>query len=382
MPGQAKNIFAIGRDRRRGREDQLTEMLAWLAQSIPAVALTLFHAALGDVNADAGEIQVATQQGISVAADAAAAAAAEDGQLDLVVEAPGAIVVVESKLQSGFGRGQIQKYLRWLASTHAATPHKALMTLTQHPAPWSSADRRLAAQVGVEPIERRWAAMHVELSELVTCTQTADPAAAALIGQFLDMLRGDGIEPVRPLSDDELGTAWAQGRTPPGRFHAFFSECKPLIAELIGAQAHPNQWSELDTAPLRPFQTFNWPDGRGRAVVGLSRSRGSAVQAEPSPTPIVWVAVEAHPPPRFGATRLRRLGWQEGGLWDTDKRTVVDRSWASASATLLPRVWQDLQTAASGDTFEAQRERLCRVCAAAVSHLHAPHLVKAEHRGG
>jgi hypothetical protein len=128
---RARNIFSIGRD--PGKEDQQSEMLAWLAVGVPAVRDALIELAFGE-RVDGSEIEVRTQHGIV------------DGRLDVFLSSPSVALVVESKLWSVYGPDQLRKYLAWLDAKYAERRFRGLMTLTARAAPWPDRDKRFAAR--------------------------------------------------------------------------------------------------------------------------------------------------------------------------------------------------------------------------------------------
>src|SRR4051794_14982847 len=129
------NVFRIGR--RRGDEDQLTEMLVWLASAVPAMRSALVEFALGTV-VDPADVAVSTQYSI-----------AGVGRLDALVDGPGFRLIVESKLGSDYGDDQIGRYLGWLASRGSDQRTSGLMTLTARSAPWREVDVKYAAENGI-----------------------------------------------------------------------------------------------------------------------------------------------------------------------------------------------------------------------------------------
>ena len=112
---RAWNIFSISREARN--EDQLTEMLAWLANAVPAVRRALLELAFGE-SLDELEVEITTQHGIA------------KGRLDAFLSSESVALVVESKLGSGYGDGQLRKYLTWLDTELADRQFRGLLTLT------------------------------------------------------------------------------------------------------------------------------------------------------------------------------------------------------------------------------------------------------------
>jgi hypothetical protein len=124
------------------------------------------------------------------------------GYLDGMIATDNFRLGIESKLDSGYGPGQLAKYLRWLAGLgpSASATRRALMTVTKHRGVWPKPDRALAESLGVEPLEGRWADVHVKLAGLAG-TMGQDEAGARLVSEFLEMLTMEGLVPMSELSD-------------------------------------------------------------------------------------------------------------------------------------------------------------------------------------
>ena len=132
---RAWNIFSISREPRN--EDQLTEMVAWLANSVPAVRRALLELAFGE-SLDELDVEITTQHGIA------------QGRLDAFLSSESVALVVESKLGSGYQDGQLTKYLKWLDTEFAERPFRGLLTLTATAAPWPDEDTQLAAALKIQ----------------------------------------------------------------------------------------------------------------------------------------------------------------------------------------------------------------------------------------
>jgi hypothetical protein len=178
----SRNIFLLGRQ--RGFEDQITEMLVWLISVVPDVGRALVRLAFGDIDLDLGELEVTTQHRIA------------GGRLDAFVKSESLVLVVESKLNSVYGLGQLRAYIDWLATEHKDVAHKALMTLTAYPGPWPAYDLAHATQLDVVATPRRWHELNTALTSL---TGTLDALPGRLAQEFLDMLREEGL--IWPESD-------------------------------------------------------------------------------------------------------------------------------------------------------------------------------------
>jgi hypothetical protein len=335
------NIFSIGRKPRN--EDQLTEMLVWLVGAVPEVGQALVSLALDGTRVD-GDLEITTQHGIA------------KGRLDALIIGPQLALIVESKIDSGYGDAQLARYLEWLAETHASRRNRALMTLTAHAAPWSDADRERAKTLAVVGSERLWEELHAAL-EPITTEDIVDALAGRLVGEFLEMLGEEGLIPVKPLERGEL-TGWPDAWAIVERFHAFFDACKPAIGEALGTPPSPNSWSK---AASYTYQDYVYDDG-SRIVVGLNCSEGERV---PKPVrrsvPMLWVAVEAKHWPDWKEAKDRLEGATPDG-WNTWHRWWGER----------PQIWRYLDDVIGEGTFEQQRDRLAATAAAAKQWLEGP----------
>src|SRR3954452_14758108 len=141
-----RNLFLLGR--RPGYEDQLTEMLVWLMSAVPEVGGAVVQLAFLDLDVETAQIQATTQHRIAA------------GRLDALLKTESLVLVIESKLGSFYGEGQLRAYIDWLASEHKEAAHRALMTLTANEAPWPADDLTHAAQLGVVASPRRWHELH------------------------------------------------------------------------------------------------------------------------------------------------------------------------------------------------------------------------------
>src|SRR3954451_11508462 len=150
----SRNFFLLGR--RPGFEDQLTEMLVWLISAVPEVGRAIVELGFGSQAVDTAQLQATTQHRIAA------------GRLDALLRTESLALVVESKLGSSYGEGQLRAYIDWLASEHKDAGHRALMTLTANEAPWPADDLAYAAQLDVVASLRRWHELHTALSPLTT----------------------------------------------------------------------------------------------------------------------------------------------------------------------------------------------------------------------
>jgi hypothetical protein len=263
------NLFMISR--RQGDEDQLTEMLAWLASSVPEVRTALVEMGL-DLSLDAEDITVRTQYGV-----------ADVGRLDALLEGPGVRLVVESKLASGYGPDQVGRYLRWLASDGSSAQTSGLMTLTARRDPLPGGDVEYAVQRNLIATARRWEEFHAVLEPLTAGDGSA--LAAQMVQEFLEMLSDKGLVPVRPLSEAELGTAWADAWVLVSRYHDFFQSCTTAISvdsARIPSRGRPRaETSSGRTTATRTGHEWPWvcsapTSGRESRCATASRSSGRA----------------------------------------------------------------------------------------------------------
>jgi hypothetical protein len=86
---RAWNIFSISREPRN--EDQLTEMLAWLANAVPAVRRALLKLAFAE-SLDEREVEITTQHGIA------------KGRLDAFLSSESVALVVERQTRQRLRR--------------------------------------------------------------------------------------------------------------------------------------------------------------------------------------------------------------------------------------------------------------------------------------
>ena len=337
MPG-VWNIFAIGRERRN--EDQLTEMLVWLVDAVPEVGAAITELAFGDRQID-GDLQVTSQHGVA------------KGRLDALFLGPGFALVVESKIDSGYGDDQIARYLEWLASTHDHRNHRGLMTLTAHPAAWKHSDVEMALQLGVAGSAHRWEELHV-LLEPLAAEPDRDPLEARLIHEFLEMLGEEGLIPMKPLVSDEY-QGWRDAWVTVTRFHEFFRDCKGAIGDALGATASSN--SESKNAAYI-WQDYVCGDG-SKIVAGFNASDEEHVaRSAARHTPLLWMAVEAKHGPDWAAAK-DRLEVAPPVDWHLGKRWWGER----------PLVWRYLDQVLGEGSFEEQRTRLAQTCAVGTTWL-------------
>ncbi len=318
------NLFRIGRE---PRNEQLTEMLVWLADAVPEVRWALLRLAFGDVGEADDDLTISTQHVIA------------DGRLDAFVSSSTVALVIESKLDSSYGDDQLTRYLAWLHREFAARPFRGLMTLTARAAPWPQRDLDFASGNGIHAQARLWEELHAVLA---SAALSEENLATRLVREFLDMLTAEQLVPTQPLTADDLGTAWADSSRVVQRYGDFFHACVAEIAQALDAKPLSNSRSDRGDWF---WQDFAFPGG-ARLVVGLYFSdegqKGSGfVQSR---TPLVWMAakldgpdqeeiyagqLEAHPP----------AGWRVGRRWYGER----------------PNVWRPLGGLLTASTFDEQR---------------------------
>lgn len=196
-----KNIFAIARRHSAGKEDQLTELLAYLIQEQPAIASEL----LADVGyKDVPSSTIRTQVGVV------------GGRLDLELEASDrASVVVESKLGATIGAGQCEKYIEYLASKPMP---RSFVLLTKLDEPWPEGVPELARKRKVKLVARRW----WDVTSLLQRT------SIDLANDFAEMLEDEGIVVPGRLTEDD----WATSSEIPPAASALVAELKGELAQL------------------------------------------------------------------------------------------------------------------------------------------------------
>lgn len=330
-----RNIFRLGRV--AGNEDQLTEMLVWLASAVPEVRGALLELAFGATIED--DVGVVTQYAIA------------KGRLDALLSSDSTALIIESKIWSVYGDDQIRKYLEWL-TTDVSAERKGLMTLTAKTADWPDADREFADSHGIHRAERLWEDLHDALAPVAV---GADSLAGHLIDEFLEMLSAEDLVPTPPLNSTELGTAWAESWSLVRRYREFFHACKTEIGTALGAEpASANSWSDRGDWF---WQDYTLQD-QTRLVVGLFCSD----EGEKAPgyvttrVPLVWMAAKAdHLENWPNVSRNLEARPPEG--WYVGKKWYGER----------PNIWRPLPPLIEGLTFEGQRDALAAACRAAIA---------------
>jgi hypothetical protein len=324
-----RNLFLVGR--RHADEDQLTEMLVWLAEIVPAVSAALVRLAFGPSIVGHTDVSVETQHGTV------------GGRLDAYLTGADFAVIVESKLGSVYGSDQIRKYLTWLSSDAVPQERRALMTLTAKHAPWSDEDIHLARELGVHGSARRWEELHESLAPIAADPLT-DVLGARLIEEFREMIAEEGLIPMKPLGDDELGVAWREAWQVIERYREFFRSCKGHIAAALGATA--SSTSRSDRGDWF-WQDFVWEDGLRMAVGLLNTDRYEGLPpGAKTGAPILWLAPKAD----------QIADWDAVAIW-LDRHPPPD--WRPGNRWYQrPTCWRYLSEVVGSGSFEEQRDRI------------------------
>jgi hypothetical protein len=319
-----RNIFSIGRERRN--EDQLTEMLVWLVDAVPDVGRAIVRFAFQDQTADHG-IEVTTQHGVA------------GGRLDALFVGPSFALVVESKIDSGFGADQVTRYLEWLHQEHQHRERRALMTLTARSSSWRDEDVVLADRLGIRRCVQRWEELHDVLGPLAASSGEAE-LASRLVTEFLNMLSEEGLVRMKPLDVAEL-PRWPEALQTVQRFHAFFRACVEPIGDAFGIKPG-NAYST--TNPEYAYQEYRGDDGRVIAV-GIQASDDGQVRVARH-VPIFWVQVQG-------------ISWSD---WPELARQLEQRipdGWRPMrTAGGRKRIWRYLDEVVEAGTFEEQRDAI------------------------
>ena len=160
----------------------------------------------------------------------------------------------------------------WNGSTRSSgRPYRGLLTLTAQEAAWPADDVAFAAAKGIVIAARRWADLHELLEPLTDAAAAAEGGLAPqLVREFLEMLTDEGLVPVEPLRESELGTAWADSWDIIRRYRDFFVACRERIGESLGAAPiGPSRYGRGDAF----WQDYRFDDG-ARLLVGLYHSVG------------------------------------------------------------------------------------------------------------
>jgi hypothetical protein len=331
---EPKNIFSIGRT--PADEDQLTELLVWLSSAVAEVRAAVIEMAMPGIELDLSQIQASTQHGIA------------GGRLDALFVSESVALVVESKLGSSYGEGQLRKYLDWLAEAHEKSAHRALMTLTEREEPWPAQDEAHATSLGVTAAPRRWQDLFTALKEVAGKIEP-DGLSARLVQEFLDMLNDEGLIPMKPLEVDELGDEWSRSQVIVRRYHDYFRACREAIAEALEATPHSNRSSAQATYIYQDFET-----AEGELIaVGLNYT-DREFPLTPKvyrDAPVVMLMIEAHDWPDWESA-ITRLEKKPPAGWRVNPKRWYGR----------PQVWRYLDEVVGAGTFDEQRSCLASSC--------------------
>jgi hypothetical protein len=343
MMSASRNIFSIGR--RAGAEDQLTEMLVWLASVVPEFATRVVGLGLGDVDIEGQQVEATTQYGIA------------HGRLDALFSTPSAVLVVESKLKSGYGDGQLGKYLDWLAEQHSESPRRGLMTLTELHAPWLPEDLNKATALGIVPTARRWHELHDVVAAMADEVDR-DELSSRVLQDFADMLAEEGLVPVKPLVGDELIHTWSNAEAVIRRYHDFFRACRDALSEALGATPHPNRSSSTQTYVYHDFKTQE-DELIGVGLWCSDRDWSTPAHAKRNAV-VAWLTIEAATWPDWPAAK-KHLADNPPGSWRQEPNGWYGR----------PTVWHYLDEVVGEGAFEEQRLRFAEACGEARGWLDA-----------
>jgi hypothetical protein len=327
---RAWNIFSISREPRN--EDQLTEMVAWLANAVPAVRRALLQLAFAE-SLDEREVEITTQHGIA------------RGRLDAFLSSESVALVIESKLGSGYGDGQLGKYLTWLDREFADRQYRGLLTLTADEDPWPELDVEFADARGIRAQARLWEELHEALAPAIG----DEDLPAQLVGQFLEMLTSEKLVPMQPLAGNELQTAWSESWRVISRYRDFFRACKDAIAEALdGSPASKSDRGD------EFWQDYALRRADAHLVVGLyfSDEHEKAPGYVCSGAPIVWMAAKVFGEGQQEAHKKLNAdppsGWYPEPTWWRERPYV----WCP-----LPPILDE------ASTFDEQREALAAAVA-------------------
>lgn len=320
-----QNIFLLGR--RESAEDQLTEMLVWLATAVPEVGLATVELGLPNMEVEPSTLTISTQHRIV------------KGRLDALIESDELLLVVESKLDTDYGDGRLVKYLNWLGE-EANGRRAALMTLTAKNAPWPSDAVGRAEKLAVVAARRRWTEFYESLASILE--GELEPLSARLVEEFADMMKEEGLVPVKPLEAEELVDLWNRSDAVIQRYHDYFRACKDELGKALGSSQKSNHTPSKQSYIYQEFVT---PEGE-LITIGFESSDKGLV-ARPRRSPTVWFAL-------YGAT------WP---TWDsvlTQLESHPPHGWTPRHRWYgQPRFWRYLgDVVAPAGTFDAQRSQL------------------------
>lgn len=201
-----KNLFRIGRKGRRGDENQLTEMLAYLLQEEPQCIAEI-----------ASELGIGDEQGWRLDTQRAI----PKGFLDLTMYVPGrAIVIIESKLGSTTDYPQLSKYIAYARDVRASL--KFVVLTTQHPHAWPLGIEKFAEEANVMLLQLRWQKVADALRRVGTTLPT----------DFVDMLDEEGLAMPAGVSPEDW-EVWNRGNEVTRRLGRLLQEATPDLIRLV-----------------------------------------------------------------------------------------------------------------------------------------------------
>ena len=303
-----KNLFLIAASR-RGPEDKLTEMVAYLWQERPEL-LKAWLRAVSLECADLDDWIVDTQR------------ANEHGRFDLYLRVPEkACVIVESKLTAGLEEGQLRGYIEHLGQR--SEPLKALVALTKERVHWSAAVDDEAAESGVVLKAARWQDVRATIT---------DTSGDDLADDLADMLIEEGLVKPPTIRPDDWAV-WSSAAPVLATLDTLIDESVPAIEALHeGLKVMPrNIFDERSV-----YRFYSGPDLS--VYLGFSANE---TMTKPGSFPIIWAGVRnpalVGDPGKNQAEQVRdKTGGQS--RWDFQH---IERSKVAADVL-------------SGDTFDEQ----------------------------
>lgn len=267
------------------------------------------------------------------------------GRLDLFLVGPRLRVIVESKLGSGWGHDQLGRYLRWLGERRDDAELAGLLTLTRRAADWPKADVDFANARGIAARPARWEDLHQLLEERMEQVQPAD-LSNRIVRDFLDMLAAEDLVPVRALTPDDLGPAWADAWSLVRHYRDFFRACKTHVGAALCARPSNNAWT--DSRADLFYQDYE--ANEGRIVFGFFYTDENEKLRPHLKMPILWIGAKSERSDSHEvAHRLADVtppGWTAGTAWNG-----------------RPTIWRYLSDVLRGGT--SSEEQLAAVATAA-----------------
>ena len=172
-------------------------------------------------------------------------------------------------------------------------------------APWPRGDHPYAVKHGILGTAHLWEELH-EALEPLTSTGSVEPLKARLISEFLAMLSEENLVPIKPLTTEETGPAWAEAWALLRRYREFFHACKAAVEERTVALPVPGSLSDRGDWF---WQDYQYADG-ARMVLGLlyTDENERLPPGAHRRTPVVWFGIEAKNLPDWKV----RAAWMDG----------------------------------------------------------------------